>query len=363
MTTGILTRGRLAFTSSLSFERRTSRTRTLEGALRFNGALNPRVARQKVIGLNGGVNFRGSITPLVRSTYYGGFRDFAHYAEGMLDPAMVAVDDWVSGAAFDGTAPSNMRRVWLRAFAPREYRVSGGQLLWPRAAFMSTGVRIDALANGEWAYVDGGQVETSALSSSGPTDYAPARSLQVVVKADQMNYVSNPQTPAVLASTAYQSRPVPTVTGAHYAAAVDVSGPAGSIVEAYLLDGANLIASSGAVRIPPSGEILRLPVPSLLPAGDDSVDFRCWNKSSTGSVTFSNPRVDRVTGTGPLPDDRYFDGSDGIDYLWGGAANNSPSYYYRDRAARAYLLRKILRENVPLGVTPGEPQFAVLPTE
>jgi len=61
--------------------------------------------------------------------------------------------------------------------------------------------------------------------------------------------------------------------------------------------------------------------------------------------------------TGP-----YFDGSSGSDYIWGGAANASASFYYPDRVNRSYLISQLLEENCPLGVIPGVPQFGVLPT-
>jgi hypothetical protein len=61
----------------------------------------------------------------------------------------------------------------------------------------------------------------------------------------------------------------------------------------------------------------------------------------------------------------YFDGSKGADYLWetGGTANLTRSYYYENRVERSYLIRTLLDENTPLGITAGIPQYAVLPTQ
>ena len=61
----------------------------------------------------------------------------------------------------------------------------------------------------------------------------------------------------------------------------------------------------------------------------------------------------------------YFDGSMGADYLWesGGTANLSRSYYYENYLERSYLIRTLLEENTPLGITSAVPQYAVLPSQ
>jgi hypothetical protein len=61
----------------------------------------------------------------------------------------------------------------------------------------------------------------------------------------------------------------------------------------------------------------------------------------------------------------YFDGSMGADYLWeaSGTANLTRSYYYENYTERSYLIRTLLDENTPLGITSSVPQYAVLPTQ
>jgi hypothetical protein len=61
----------------------------------------------------------------------------------------------------------------------------------------------------------------------------------------------------------------------------------------------------------------------------------------------------------------YFDGSMGADYLWetSGTANLTRSYFYENRVERSYLIRTLLDENTPLGITSAVPQYAVLPTQ
>lgn len=366
-TIGATNPGYLGLYGTLTPKRTVAKGRALEGAVVFSGSISPLALTTTERGLRGTLRHRGTLTPLIATVRYGTFRDFAHYADTMPDPAMVLINDWASGATLDAAAPSQFRRVWLTATPPREYRVSGNRVLWPRAAFMSTGVRVNALANGEYQYVDGGQVEVAPRSQSGPTTYSPARALRVVVRADAMNYVRNPQTASgSLGTGGENARLCNAIPGRFYAAAVTASGTPGSTVRVTLTSNgptvSSIVGNSGDVTIPFSGSV-RIPVPANAPAIDAEVTLHCNVVDTTGSVVFSAMRVDRVSGAGPLGDDRFFTGADGADYLWGGTVNDSESYYYRDRAARTYLLSKVLKENVPLGATPGAPQFAVLPSE
>lgn len=56
----------------------------------------------------------------------------------------------------------------------------------------------------------------------------------------------------------------------------------------------------------------------------------------------------------------YFDGASGADYLWqqNGIPGLTRSYYYQDRVKRHYILERTLRENVPIGVSIAEPEYA-----
>lgn len=57
----------------------------------------------------------------------------------------------------------------------------------------------------------------------------------------------------------------------------------------------------------------------------------------------------------------FFDGTYGENYLWeqGGIPHQTRSYFYEDRIKRNYLLKKILKDNVPIGIEIADPEFAV----
>lgn len=59
----------------------------------------------------------------------------------------------------------------------------------------------------------------------------------------------------------------------------------------------------------------------------------------------------------------YFDGGFGADYLWNpnfGVANESQSFYYRDRIKKAYVVGQQITDNTPVGITALAPVFAEL---
>lgn len=59
----------------------------------------------------------------------------------------------------------------------------------------------------------------------------------------------------------------------------------------------------------------------------------------------------------------YFDGSTSADTIWetGGTVGASRSYLYKNRADRYAAIKRVLRDNVPLGVGIAEPVFGTLP--
>lgn len=60
-----------------------------------------------------------------------------------------------------------------------------------------------------------------------------------------------------------------------------------------------------------------------------------------------------------------FDGSTSADTSWetGGTTGKARSYLYKNRAARYAAIKRVLDDNVPLGIGIAEPEFAVLPAD
>lgn len=362
----------------------------LDARAYFGGSITYRIPKQVDSGLYGKFAFTGSID-LVKQTPFGAFRDFSHYADTMADPAMVLIGPELSGqTTYDSAAPSNMRRVWVTVTPPREYPTKTEAQAWPRAAFASVGVRVNAMDPGTYQYIDGAQVEVSPLSQSGPTAYAPARSLNIKVKPDRLNYCSNPKLDAN--ATGYSSNGTITraaqgsgwaasvdgsvasylasaaatsVVGSLWAAKVTLLGPAGKTGTVRLYDGTGYI--SGTVAVTFTGAPQEVTVLSTAAATSTSVRVYAYPTgtwSAGQALTMTRVLLERVAAIGGSPGD-YFDGGFGADYVWeaGKAEGNGASFYYRDRLARSYLLQRILKQNCPLGVIPAVPQFAVLPSE
>lgn len=342
--------------------RKVTRTTAFVGktALNIGGTARPKTPRKVIVGVSKTVAVKAIARP-ISGKPYGAFRDFGFHPNGLLDPAKVLVNGKLAGVtANNGT---DMRRIWMTVTPPQEYRVSKNSLLWPRAAFASVGVRFKDMAANGYQYIDGAQVEVSPRVAVGPSVYSPARALGIVVHADTMNYVTNPQTNRVVTTGNSATTSITTVDGKYYAGSVAVTAPKGATFEVYLKDTVNTtVAYSHAITMPASGLPARVSIPALAPVNGTTCTLY-FRAIAGGTVTFSQPRLDRVSGPGALRSLSYLDGSLGTDYLWAGAANNSPSFYYRDRQARSYLLNRVLLENCPLGVIPAVPRFAVLPTQ
>lgn len=171
----------------------------------------------------------------------------------------------------------------------------------------------------------------------------------------------------------YLTSPIPLLEGQHsFGILVSPSRAQSMYVTVDLRDASGAVLKTVStvsapqwVGVTPSNPWTRLSIEDVaVPAGVASVRIGAHALAplSAGETLLATAvLVERAsTLLGP-----YFDGASGPDYLWqaGGAAHTVPSFYYRDRGPRGYLLKQLLAENVPLGITPNEPQYAVLPTE
>jgi hypothetical protein len=83
--------------------------------------------------------------------------------------------------------------------------------------------------------------------------------------------------------------------------------------------------------------------------------------AGAGEVHYiDNGIIEKAAKTG-----EYFDGSTSGDTIWevGGTVGSTRSYLYPNRAARATAIKRILQNNVPMGIGVGDPSFGVLPVE
>lgn len=343
------------------------------------------------------------------------FTGWSHFDIGAPDPAIAMAVTSSTGAAYDSTSPSSFRRVWADVLGP------DGNFS-PRAAFMSVGARVKGMQAGDTVLMDAVQAEVAQqYPTTTPTPYSPARSLNVSVRPDRLNYCDNPAFDVSTSGWAAQADATGTVAVSRVADAGSTFG--GNLgrftVSAALAVGGALAYFGGGVdtsqyaapglgtqwsariRLRKVGTGTGLTVTGGLYTYPIDVNLPYYQMSS-GNVTLpdDNSFVELVvTGTQPISSlsgkltmalrstrvvaagegididaalierthspGTIFTGSSGANYLWeqGATPGLARSYYYADRANRTYLLKQVLAENVPLGVVPAVPVFATLPKD
>jgi len=322
---------------------------------------------------------------------YGSFRDFAHYQTNALDPAMVLVRSHNGGATTsDVTQTSGYRRYYAIASTPLDYPVSGGKKAWSRAAYASIGLKFKGLVNAGYEFINAAQFEIAKYAATAPVDFHPARALNCVVVPKRVNFIPNPSLAVDATGWLAAVGGARVVQGTGWAFQVDgstntwlstgavvgtwrpfwsgsvvVSGPAGRTINVQAQDGSGYITPSNSIVLTGTPQTVVLTSNAAAPGTSPRIlvyptaTGGAW--TSGQMLTATNALLEEVSGTG-VPTGGYFDGASGSDYIWGGVANASESFYYPDRVNRSYLISKLLEENCPLGVTPGVPQFGVLPT-
>jgi len=322
---------------------------------------------------------------------YGSFRDFAHYQINALDPAMVLVRSHNGGATTsDVTQTSGYRRYYAIASAPLDYPVSGGKKAWSRAAYASIGLKFKGLVNAGYEFIDAAQFEIAKYAATAPLDFQPARALNCVVVPQRVNLFTNPSLGVDAAgwvglggtrvaqgagwawqidgstNLTFGSEIVMGLIGQFWSGSIVMSGPAGRTMYAGIWDGVGDVTSGNNIVL--TGAPQTITLTSSAAALGDTLQIYVYPTTTGGAwtagqmVTATDALIEQVSSVG-VASGPYFDGSSGSDYLWGGVANASPSFYYPDRVNRSYLISQLLAENCPLGVTPGVPQFGVLPTQ
>jgi len=304
---------------------------------------------------------------------------------------MVLVRSHNGGATTsDVTQTSGYRRYYAIASAPLDYPVSGGKKAWSRAAYASIGLKFKGLVNAGYEFIDAAQFEIAKYAATAPVAFQPARALNCVVVPKRVNFCTNPALgldttgwSAAVGGTwvaqgvgwafqvdgsasYYLSTAASVVTwGQFWSGSVVVSGPAGRTVNVQIHDGVGYLTPVNSIVL--TGTPQTVTLTSSAPATTTTTRIFVYPTATGGAwtsgqlLTATDALLEVVSGIG-VPASNYFDGAAGSDYIWGGVANASASFYYPDRVNRSYLISQLLEENCPLGVTPGVPQFGVLPT-
>lgn len=372
----------------------------LGGTVSFDGVILAKIPRPKPLSpLAGQFTLGGLLSAGVRAPA-SAFKDFAHYPVGGVDPAMA----WIgaTSGALKSAVAGSYSRPYAAFTGPVDYPVSGGGYAWKRAAYAAVGFKFASMSATKHQILDAVQFEPLSLGAAGPSLYQNAREIQVIVKPTRLNYASNPNfesgiTGAVAINSATVAADPFCWTGT---GSCKVTSPAAG-------------STDGGFNFQITGLIpgRRYTMSARLAIAQSCGDVYAWSGTSYSTMvertTFrtsepdpKNPQwrtvwvtfdakvssvwmgfnVSRSTMTAGQPGifwadgilveegsavRDYFDGSMGADYLWEttGTANLTRSYFYENRVERSYLIRTLLDENTPLGITSAVPQYAVLPTQ
>lgn len=316
----------------------------------------------------------------------GALSKFAMWPTAQRDPAEFYV--------FSSTPVTSggVGNAWTRATALFAVSRGNAQQGVSRIAYVGVGARFASMPAGTKQYLKKVQLER-AYNDAGtyPTSYSLARQVQTVVHPDRLNYSPNPG--FAVDTTNYSASAGGTLTrvafGAGFAgqtaitsnSAVTISHTLSGLVVGRRYTASILVAADQrpdvVVGVATGTRIARLNYANA-PADPFGLQTRRVYVvfdalATTETITLAPTAVTatpNVLATQALIEvgdvlRPYFDGSSGADYLWetGGTAGKARSYYYKNRAERLAALKRILADNVPMGIGIADPQMAVLPVE
>jgi hypothetical protein len=390
----------VAVTGDLVIRRYRVSAPLISGNVTIDGTIGIRIPRpRKVAPQAGQFTVQGRLAAGVKAPA-AAFKDFAHYPFGGTDPAMAWIG--VNSGTLKSAVAGSYSRPYTAFTGPVDYPVSGSGYAWKRAAYAAVGFKFASMSANKHQLLDAVQFEPLPLAAAGPSAYQNAREIQAVIKPTRLNYASNPNyesgitgaaatNGASVAADAFCWRgtqsckvTVPTsvtqdagynfqvsglIPGRRYTMStrISVAQNCGNVYAWSSGTGSQQVARSyfSASKPDPAQPRWRVVWVTF-----DATATSVWIgfNVSKSTMVAGQPSIfwaDAVLieeGTAIRP---YFDGSMGSDYLWeqGGSANLSRSYFYEDYVERSYLIRTLLAENVPLGITTAVPQYAVLPIQ
>lgn len=322
-----------------------SATAPFDGAIEFKSGsakiydLNPVSIRplsgKLVLGEAGSATFVSSPA--------GTFADFAIYKDGSTDPLTQGHVQVGNNGASTGAVGQPWSRHYRIFYPPR-----GARFVVPHFRVRNTPASTSQ-------YFDAFQAEVLTKDATSVSAYDSPRSIRPVVNPTRLNFSRNPRGEAgnttswtgvtINASGGFNSNGIATHT------LTGLTPNIAYVVSAWVWGDVSL---EGEINV----------------SETDGAAKRIWTVivpgKSTATVTFrsgSTYRVDQVLAeVGTVVGD-YFDGDSGDEYLWeqNGTPGSCRSYFYEDRTNRHYLLVKTLQENVPMGVSVIDPEYALKP--
>lgn len=133
------------------------------------------------------------VSPLISiANPYAALSDFGIWSLTDPDPAQTYAW-WTNSGVNSGQ--TNYTRPYAMVVPPSNYLVSNGQLAWRRAAYMAVGFSWANVPNGVGQVLTDVQLElaqTQTTTAIQPSSYERPRQLQVIIKPNRLNYITNP---------------------------------------------------------------------------------------------------------------------------------------------------------------------------
>lgn len=142
-----------------------------------------------------------TITPQAGSLFnvlspFAALTDFGIWTLTDPDPAQTYAW-WTNSGALSGpgTNPTPYTRAYSMVVPPKDYMVSGGQFAWRRAAYAAVGFTWASVPSGIQQVLTDVQLQHCATTpgvATTPSSYERPRQLQVIIKPNRLNYITNP---------------------------------------------------------------------------------------------------------------------------------------------------------------------------
>ena len=328
------------------------------------GSVGIRLAVKNVILLTSSQShqFVNGHVSIVTTSNLGSVTKFAVWTlTGQRDP----VDGYIESATDVDSGGVTQAYVRMNAvFVPN-----------PKTRYLAVGARVYSVPNtGTWRsqYFKKWMVEKANVGGSVPSPkYGQAREVVVYVKPDRLNLTKNP---GFAVDTTYWTgltRAAYAASPSGYAGQITLAGAASGTVT-HTLSGLKvgqqytasvLVASTNPIMVDglPFGTTpVRRTVTFVAATTSPVLTFTVGPAVGSTIVSFYAMIVERGPSVGT-----YFAGSTSADTVWetGGTTGLSRSYLYKNKADRYAAIKRVLADNVPLGIGVAEPVFGTLPAD
>jgi hypothetical protein len=333
----------------------------------------------------------GRIT-IVHTSSLGSLTDFAIWPSTEEDPRQFYIE---TATDLDGGGVSQPYVRHSAVFVPHR-----------RARYLGVGARLLSVPNSgarRNQYFKKWMVEKAPVADAMPTGrYRKAREIEVRLTADRINYYPNPSfevdvadhvananttiartTAAAHSGTAAlritataggdasartAAESIPVVAGWPMSAGFALrAATTGRTVQAWFqfYDSAGGSLTTSQVISVVSVQNAWIPVMLNNVIAPEGAETASLNWKIVGAGAGESHDVDSVIVERERVAGTYFDGSFSADTIWekGGTPGKCRSHLYKNRAARAAAIQRVLEDNVPLGIGIARPVFGVLPVE